>query len=128
VLLRKLNQLQPILENLIDRSNSMTTDTPVPAATIRVEVVYALPDRQTLLAVNVPKGSSLYEAVRLSGVTRRHPEIDLDAISMGVYGKVVPKPKDREIAPGERVELYRPLLIDPKAVRKKRAEAKPETD
>jgi uncharacterized protein len=89
--------------------------------TIRVEVVYALPQVQTLLVVTVPAGTSAAEAVRLSGILDKHPEIDLPGARLGIFGKHV-KP-DTPLRERDRVEIYRPLVADPKEVRRRRAAA-----
>lgn len=88
---------------------------------MRVEVVYALPERQKLIALAVPEGTTMLEAVRLSGIEREFPELDAANASMGIFGKVVADPARRELKQGERVEIYRPLTIDPKAARRARA-------
>ena len=84
-----------------------------------VEVAYALPEKQVILELQVPEGTSVLEAARESGVTGKFEGIDLDNAKFGIFGKVVsPKQVLRE---GERVEIYRPLIADPKEVRKARA-------
>ena len=87
---------------------------------IAVEVAYALPDRQTLLRLEVPEGTTVEEAIRRSGILERHPEIDLEGSKIGIFAK--PVPASRVLREGDRVEIYRPLIADPKAVRKQRAE------
>jgi putative ubiquitin-RnfH superfamily antitoxin RatB of RatAB toxin-antitoxin module len=87
--------------------------------TMTVEVAYALPERQVILELQVPEGTSVLEAAQASGVTGKFEGIDLDNTKFGIFGKVVsPKQVLRE---GERVEIYRPLIADPKEVRKARA-------
>jgi len=86
---------------------------------INVEVVYALPRVQTLLALAVPAGSTASEAVRLSGILEKHPEIDLAKARLGVFGKHVKA--DAPLRDRDRVEIYRPLIADPKEVRRRRA-------
>ncbi|MEW6445038.1 MAG: RnfH family protein [Pseudomonadota bacterium] len=88
--------------------------------TIAVEVAYALPDRQTLLKLRVSRGSRVEEVVRRSGILERHPEIDLAVNKLGIFAK--PVTGERELRAGDRIEIYRPLIADPKAVRKQRAE------
>ncbi len=90
--------------------------------TISVEVAYARPDKQKIVAVSVPLGTSLLGAAELSGICDYFPEIDLATSKMGIFGKAVPRPDAQEINAGERVEIYRPLLVDPKEVRRRRAE------
>jgi uncharacterized protein len=89
---------------------------------IRVEVVYAAVDRQQLLSVQVPAGSTVLAAVDASGIEKLFPELDLSTCALGIFGKVVADPKVRQLAEGDRIEIYRPLLADPKEVRRLRAE------
>ncbi|MDD3609321.1 MAG: RnfH family protein [Halothiobacillaceae bacterium] len=86
-----------------------------------VEVAYARPDEQVLRALNVPEGTTVEQAIRQSGLLERFPEIDLSVNKVGVFAKVVPL--GRALAPRDRVEIYRSLIADPKAVRRQRAEA-----
>jgi len=88
---------------------------------IQVEVAYATPDSQVILPVSVEEGASLYDAVVSSGITQQFPEIDPESVPMGIYGKAVRKPKEQALQEGERVEIYRPLKIDPKAASANRA-------
>ncbi len=87
--------------------------------TLTVEVAYALPDQQTLLRVQVRNGATVREAIEQSGVLVTHPEIDLASNRVGVFGKLAKL--DATLREGDRVEIYRPLLADPKEVRKLRA-------
>lgn len=89
--------------------------------TMVVEVAYALPHKQKIVALNVPEGTSVLDAVRQSGLDQHFPELDLNDVSVGIFGKAVPKPAERALQAGERVEIYRPLIADPKEVRKQRA-------
>lgn len=86
-----------------------------------VEVAYALPDEQKIIALKVASDCTAMEAVEQSGICEVFPDIDLASAKMGIFGKAVPKPQEHVLAPGDRVEIYRPLLIDPKASRKERA-------
>ena len=87
--------------------------------TIKVEVAYALPDKQAIVAVDVSPGTTALEAARQSGITEKFEGIDLDNAKLGIFSKVVsPTQVLRE---GDRVEVYRPLVADPKEVRKARA-------
>ncbi|MFP3977256.1 RnfH family protein [Marinobacter sp. KMM 10035] len=95
---------------------------------LRVEVAYARPDKQEIISVQVPDGATAVEAARLSGITTIFPEIDVDSINMGIFGKVIKKPADHELRDGDRVELYRPLQIDPKQARLNRAKKKSVAD
>ena len=87
---------------------------------IEVEVVYALPEVQTLLKLKVPAGTTAIQAVERSGIMGQYPEIDLEKIKIGVFGKLVKG--DSGLRQNDRVEIYRPLIADPKEVRRKRAE------
>ena len=84
-----------------------------------VEVAYALPDRQVNLVVGVAPDATLEDAIRASGILEQYPDIDLAKNKVGVFGKLG-KPGDILHA-GDRVEIYRPLIADPKQVRKQRA-------
>jgi putative ubiquitin-RnfH superfamily antitoxin RatB of RatAB toxin-antitoxin module len=86
---------------------------------IAVTVVYALPAGATEIELALPSGASVAEALALSGIAARHPEIDLAAMSVGVYGVRVAL--DTTLQDGDRVEIYRPLQADPKDLRRRRA-------
>lgn len=88
---------------------------------IQVEVAYALPHKQKIITMTIDKGVTVYDAARQSGIDQAFPEIDWEHCKFGVLGKTVAKPKERLLDQGERVEIYRPLIADPKEVRKKRA-------
>lgn len=88
---------------------------------IRVEVAYALPRQQRVIALAVPAGTTMTEAVQRSGITTEFPEIDPATMPLGVFGKVERSPATRVLRDGERVEIYRPLASDPKEARKARA-------
>lgn len=92
-----------------------------------VEVAYARPDKQEIVSINVPEGTTAMDAVKLSGIVAIFPEIDVEAIDMGIFGKVIKKPAEHELRDGDRVELYRPLQIDPKQARLNRAKKKAES-
>lgn len=86
---------------------------------ITVEVVFAKPGEQALEELHVPAGSTIEAVVRQSGFLERFPEIDLSKNKVGVFGKAVALAAS--INEGDRVEIYRPLIADPKEARKKRA-------
>lgn len=88
---------------------------------IAVEVVYALADKQKLLRLTVPQGTTVREAALRSGMEGFFPGLDLATSPLGIFGKAVPKPDERVLEEGERIEIYRPLIADPKEVRKQRA-------
>jgi hypothetical protein len=87
---------------------------------ITVEVAYALPHKQALLEIQVPAGTTVLEAAQQSGIGDRFEGIDLDNAKFGIFGQVV-APR-QVLRTGDRVEIYRPLIADPKEVRKARAE------
>jgi uncharacterized protein len=91
-------------------------------ASIVVEVAYASPDEQVLIRVEVPRGATLREAIAASGVLQRFPEINLESAAVGVFGRL--RKLDDVLQPQDRVEIYRPLAIDPKDARRKRAQGK----
>ncbi|WP_289102840.1 RnfH family protein [uncultured Marinobacter sp.] len=91
---------------------------------MQIEVAYARPDKQQIVPVKVPEGTTALEAVKLSGIVDIFPEIEPDTIDMGVFGKVIKDPASHELREGDRVELYRPLKIDPKQARLNRAKKK----
>jgi putative ubiquitin-RnfH superfamily antitoxin RatB of RatAB toxin-antitoxin module len=90
---------------------------------IRVEVAYAQPQRQFLRALSVAAGASVRSAIHASGVLEAFPEIDLASLRVGVWSRVLTL--DAPLREGDRVELYRPLQVDPKEVRRQRAERAP---
>ena len=87
---------------------------------INVEVAYALADKQVLIPLMLEEGSTAQQAIESSGILAQFPEIDLDKNRIGIFGKL----SKLNVVLGEkdRVEIYRPLIADPKTVRKKRAE------
>ena len=88
--------------------------------TIHVEVAYALPNKQRIVKLDVPSGTTALQAVSMSQLDEVFEDLVVGPdIKLGVWGKAVTG--DRVLAMGERVEIYRPLLIDPKEVRKARA-------
>ena len=86
---------------------------------MQVEVAYATAESQMVVPVEVPAGSTVTEAVRMSTITDHFPEIDLEVNKLGIFGERVRG--DREVHAGERVEIYRPLQADPKVVRRELA-------
>ncbi|MGS0681816.1 RnfH family protein [Shewanella sp. 125m-7] len=85
-----------------------------------VEVIYALPKQQKLIKLQVEPGTTCIDAVKLSGIQQYFPEIDLETVKLGIFSRLVKH--DEVLLPGQRVEIYRPLIADPKDVRRKRAE------
>ncbi len=86
---------------------------------IRIDVCYALPARQDLVTVQLPAGSTVQQAVEASGLLARYPEIELGKNKVGIFAKLAKL--DTALRDRDRVEIYRPLIADPKEVRKQRA-------
>ncbi len=86
---------------------------------INVEVAYALPDEQVLLPVKVPSQTTIKDVIVQSGILDLHPELVLDKMDVGIFGKLANL--KQTVRDRDRVEIYRPLIADPKEVRKKRA-------
>ena len=86
---------------------------------LEIEIVYGLVDRQVLKGMTVAEGATVREAALQSSLEVEFPELDLQQAPLGIFGKVV---KDETVLrDGDRIEVYRPLLIDPKEARRKRA-------
>ncbi len=89
------------------------------AKTFPVEVIYALPDQQKLLKVELQEGQTARDAIELSGVLTRYPELNIESMVIGLFGKKTKM--DQKLRSRDRVEIYRPLIADPKEVRKRKA-------
>ena len=87
---------------------------------INVEVAYALPTKQTIVDIAIHENATVEEAISASNIIEQFPEIDLKATKVGIWSRVV-KLRDTLIE-GDRIEIYRPLIADPKEIRKRRAE------
>ena len=88
---------------------------------IQVEVVYALPEEQVLLRVSVTPGSTVAEVIHCSGLLVQFPEIDLASNKTGIFSRLVQL--DATVRDRDRIEIYRPLIADPKEGRRRRASA-----
>jgi len=86
---------------------------------IKVEVAYSQPGEQVIIPVDIEIGTNLDDAINLSGILDQFPGIDLTKNKVGVFGKLAKL--DRELRSGDRVEIYRALIADPKEVRRRRA-------
>lgn len=86
---------------------------------LNVEVAYALPHRQLVIPLQVPLGTTALETVLLSGIVERFDELDPQQNKMGIFGTVIDP--DQPIGDGQRIEIYRPLRVDPKEVRRQLA-------
>ncbi|MFN4290651.1 MAG: RnfH family protein [Permianibacter sp.] len=91
-------------------------------ATVAVELAYARPDRQWLLALTVPQGATVAAVIQQSGLLERCPELDLAVNPVGIWSR--PVALDQTVQAGDRVEIYRPLRLDPNATLRQRAWAK----
>ena len=90
---------------------------------LSVEVAYALPDRQVLLALEVEQGTTVREAIERSGLLARCPEIEIKRGNVGIFGRTAQL--NAPLEDGDRVEIYRPLIADPKEARRERARRTP---
>ncbi|QJD28546.1 RnfH family protein [Methylococcus geothermalis] len=90
-----------------------------PAERIQIEVAYARPDIQVIVPLNVAEGARAAEAIEASGLLDKFPEIDLATNKIGIFGKACSA--DQPLKQGDRVEIYRPLVADPKESRRQRA-------
>ncbi len=89
------------------------------AGAVAVEVAYARPDKQVVIPLRVPAGTTLAAAIERSGIERRFPEIDWTVNTVGVFGRRADP--GAVVRDGDRVEIYRPLRVDPKEARRQRA-------
>ncbi len=89
------------------------------AEMLKVEVCYALPEKQLLIPVRLPEGATLQQAIEASGLLAKFPEIDVKKNKFGIFAKL--SKLDTVLRDHDRVEIYRPLIADPKEVRKQRA-------
>lgn len=89
---------------------------------MKVEVAYGTPLQQEIIELDVEPGTTLIEAVNASGIVTLFPEINTNKFPMGVFGAM--DPPGKVLGPWDRVEIYRPLLMDPKEARRRRAEKK----
>ena len=84
---------------------------------MKVSVVFATPQKQTILSVELPDGATVQQALHASGILKKRPEIDADNLTVGVWGKVAKL--DAVLEDGARVEIYRPITCDPKTVKRR---------
>lgn len=90
------------------------------AESLRVRVIYALPDHQAIVDLQLPPGTSITEAVSRSGLLQKFPEAAARPLSCAIFGRAVPL--SYELRDGDRIEILRPLLIDPKQSRREAAQ------
>ncbi|HNP26358.1 MAG TPA: RnfH family protein [Nitrosomonas sp.] len=89
---------------------------------IEVEIAYALPERQVLKKLQVPAGTNVEQAIHHSGIMHQFPEIDLNENRFGIFSKFVKR--EAVLQPRDRIEIYRPLTVDPKEARRLRVKNK----
>ena len=89
---------------------------------IMVEVAYALPEEQVIISIKVPTKFNVKQAIERSGVQKKFPSIDLSKNKVGIFGKKTTL--DQPLNDRDRIEIYRPLILDPKEMRRKRAAKK----
>lgn len=87
---------------------------------LSIEVVFARMHQSDIVRIKLPEGSSIRQALDVSGLLQKHPQIDLETWKFGVFGKL--GKLDTALCDHDRVEIYRPLIADPKEVRRRRAE------
>jgi uncharacterized protein len=90
--------------------------------TISVELIYIEPNSQNILELDLVKGSDIEQAIKRSGILERFPEIDLKVNKVGIFSQI--QELDTVLNTGDRIEIYRPLLADPKEARRQRAKKK----
>ena len=88
---------------------------------IEIEVVYGLAHKQKLISIMVDEGTTVRQGAELSGLDKEFPELNISESKLGIFGKTVRNPDAELLKAGDRIEIYRPLLIDPKAARANRA-------
>lgn len=91
-------------------------------AKLLVEVLYAPPGAVDRVELHLDDGATARDALRASGLLARHPELDSGIVALGIYGRVVAP--EQPLTDGDRVEVYRPLIADPKEARRRRASRK----
>jgi len=92
----------------------------VDAKLITVEVAYALPDEQVIMSLEVAENTSVEHAIKRSGILERYPQINMDTDKVGIFGKICKL--DATLSHKDRIEIYRPLIADPKESRRQKAE------
>lgn len=90
------------------------------ATHIKIEIAYATPEQQTLLELDVPDNVDVEQAIKMSGILNTHKDIDLSVNKVGIWSRTCKL--EQKLNAGDRIEIYRPLIADPKEVRKRRAE------
>ena len=91
------------------------------AATLHVEVAIAWPEKQLLIEVAMPEGSTVLDAINATSIGEQFPDVSLDEMPVGVWGQLVER--NRQLRDGDRVEIYRELKLDPRDARRQLAES-----
>ena len=78
---------------------------------VNIEIAYSEPELQVMLNLKLPATTSVYDAVVQSGIADKYPQIDLDKQALGIFGKIVRKPQAQLIKQGDRIEIYRPVIV-----------------
>jgi putative ubiquitin-RnfH superfamily antitoxin RatB of RatAB toxin-antitoxin module len=92
---------------------------------MRVSIAVALPGRQEVIALDLPEGSDVAAALAAAGIAARFPALELERCEVGIWSRICAR--DTPLREGDRVEIYRPLAADAKAMRRQRARLKPST-
>lgn len=95
---------------------------------MKIGVTYAMPTRHVWLNLDVPEGTTVQQAIERSGILKQFPDIDMAKQKVGIFGKIVPP--ETVVEEGNRIEIYRPITVDPKTVRRRdktKGETKGET-
>ena len=90
-----------------------------PHSMISIEVAYAATDKQVLLGLSVPEGTTVAEGIEQSAIQDEFPELKVDTKAVGIFSHKVPL--DHVLREGDRIEIYRPLIVDPKEMRRQKA-------
>ncbi len=106
-------------ESSVDQSAIEMAASLAEPISINVEVVYATPNKQLIRVVNIDTGTTIGAAIVQSGIMMDFPDLDLETAKVGIFGKIASMVT--VLNEGDRVEIYRPLIADPKEVRRKRA-------
>lgn len=86
---------------------------------IHIEIAYATPNKQKIISLQVNRGCTIQAAIEISGILTLFPDLDLQQQPVGIFGEL--RQLDDVVCDGERIEIYRPLIVDPKTARRKRA-------
>jgi len=105
-----------------DFYNLLSLDPSSLKGTMKVEVAYAKPESQALLTLEIPEGTTVAAAIQTSGILHWFPEIERNPLSTGIFGR--PCEPDQKLKSGDRVEIYRPLIADPRTARRERSQKK----